>query len=133
VSTVDPRRAGDVLPLGCDCRPPKHIRGINRCSDRDVDYVLGDRGGETVMVVVVDEVHAPPFGDPAALDAAIMGLGLPDGVGIDEVKIVQAALPDVFAWQVTCRTHGWRGIDSARWGHVVADARWHATLHEERP
>ena len=40
MSTVDPRRAGDVLSTGCDCRPPRHVRGIRRCSDRDVEFEL---------------------------------------------------------------------------------------------
>ncbi len=56
MSTVDPRRAGDVLPLWCTCRPPGHGRGINRCSDRDVEFELGeDDEGKVVMVVVEDE------------------------------------------------------------------------------
>jgi hypothetical protein len=56
MSTVDPRYVGDVLPLTCECRPPKHFRGISRCSDRDVDFVLheGD-DGRIVALVVEDE------------------------------------------------------------------------------
>jgi hypothetical protein len=57
MSTVDPRRVGDELPVGCDCRPPKHIRGIRRCSDRDVEYELVERGGRIVLLVVEDEVR----------------------------------------------------------------------------
>lgn len=56
VSTVDPRRAGDVLPLWCTCRPPGHGRGIARCSDRDVEFEPDKRDGKVVMVVVEDEV-----------------------------------------------------------------------------
>ncbi len=55
MSTVDPRRAGDVLPLICVCRPPWHFRGIRRCSDRDVECELDERDGKVVMVVVEDE------------------------------------------------------------------------------
>lgn len=56
VSTVDPRRVGDVLSVGCDCRPPEHIRGIRRCSDRDVEYELVKRDGRIVLLVTEDEV-----------------------------------------------------------------------------
>lgn len=56
MSTVDPRHAGDVLPLWCTCRPPGHGRGINRCSDRVVKFELDKRDGQVVVVVVEDEV-----------------------------------------------------------------------------
>lgn len=58
MSIVDPRHVGDVLPLTCDCRPPRHGRGISRCTDRDVEFELDKRDGKVVMVVVEDEVKS---------------------------------------------------------------------------
>lgn len=57
MSTVDPRRTGDVLPLTCECRPPRHGLGISRCSDRDVEFELDEVDGLVAMVVVEDEVR----------------------------------------------------------------------------
>ncbi|GAA0719306.1 hypothetical protein Drose_05630 [Dactylosporangium roseum] len=56
MSTVDPRRVGDELPLTCECRPPKHARGVSRCTDRDVECELREnREGRIVLKVVEDE------------------------------------------------------------------------------
>lgn len=58
MSTVDPRRVGDLLPIGGDRRPPRHIRTIRRCSDRDVVWESAyDTAGVLVLRVTEDEVR----------------------------------------------------------------------------
>jgi hypothetical protein len=54
MSTVDPRYVGDVLPLTCECRPPKHFRGISRCTDRDVEWDLHEGADGRIVALVVE-------------------------------------------------------------------------------
>lgn len=133
---LDPRRAADVLPPWCTCRPPGHGRGIARCSDRDVAMVLSNgEDGDVVMVVVADEVPRPAVGNAAAMAAALAALGLPEWMGIDEVRTDRSGLhpplPDVYGWQAFCNLHRRESEHSHRWGDVVTDAREHARKHEE--
>ncbi|GAA2623888.1 hypothetical protein GCM10010399_63980 [Dactylosporangium fulvum] len=59
MSTVDPRRAGDLLPLTCECRSPTHGRGISRCTDRDVECELHRSSDGRIVLKVVEDERRP--------------------------------------------------------------------------